>query len=112
MSVPHGWDAVTVSRAPLVEVRGSMVPDWDHPTTYALTGCNVQPSSTSRDFEGRALQTDESMTLFAPAGCGIEAGDRIGFDGRTYEVDGEPQARRSPTGRIDHVVCSLVEWRG
>ncbi len=112
MAVPHGWDTVTVTRAPVVSDRGTGVRDWANATVTTVAGCNVQPSSTSREFGDRVLQTQDAWTLFAPASCGIEAGDRIGFDGRQFEVDGQPQPHRSPTGRIDHVTCQLVEWRG
>ena len=112
MSVPHGWDTVTVSRPEMTGVRGTVVPDWSKATTWTVAGCNVQPSSTSRDFEGRALQTEDAWTMYAPSSCGIQAGDRISFCGRTFAIDGQPQEHRPPTGRIDHVTCNLKEWRG
>lgn len=112
MSVPHGWDAVTVLRAPFVTERGTTVRDWEAAETWEIAGCNVQPSSTSRDFEGRALQVEDSWTLYAPEGADIAAGDRIGYDGSLFEVDGEPMARRSPTGRISHVQVQLKRWEG
>lgn len=112
MSVPHGWDTVTVHRPAMVERRGSIVPDWDRESTHEVAGCNMQPASTSRDFEGRAVQADDAWTLYAPPSADIRACDRIGYDGRTFEVDGEPQPRRSPTGRISHLQVALARWRG
>lgn len=105
-------DAVTVKRARLVERRGTIVPDWSDPQEFELRGCSVQPGSTSRDFDGRAVQVTEDWTLFAPPGSDIEAGDRIVWRGRTFETDGAPMPWESPTGRVSHVWARLAEWRG
>lgn len=110
--VPHGHDTVTVLRAPVASVRGSDVRDWDNAEPHDIDGCNIQPSSTSREFGDRAESVDDRWRLFAPWGADIEPGDRIGYDGHLFEIDGSPMPRKSPTGRVSHVECALVEWRG
>ena len=109
---PHGRDTVTVSRAPFVQVRGSEARDWDNAEPHDIEGCNIQPSSTSREFGDRIESVEDRWRLFAPFDADIQAGDRIEHDGRTFEIDGSPMPRKSPTGRISHVECALVEWRG
>ncbi|MBR2838987.1 MAG: hypothetical protein IKE55_09405 [Kiritimatiellae bacterium] len=105
-------ETVTVTRAPLATVRGSQVRDWANAESHAVAGCTVQPSTTSRDFEGRAGQASDEWRLYAPPGADVQAGDRIGCGGRDYEVDGVPYVWKSPTGRVTHMQARLVEWRG
>ena len=42
----------------------------------------------------------------------IKAGDRIVWNGETYEIDGEVFHTKSPTGRISTTRCTLVRWNG
>ena len=105
-------DSVTVKRATLINQRGTKVPYWDNPQTFVVNGCSVQPSTSARDFDGRTVQVTEDWTLFAPPGSDIKAGDRIAWEGLTFEIDGAPMPWKSPTGRISHVWARLKEWRG
>lgn len=102
---------VTVRRAPFKEQRGTTVRDWAAATEHEVAGCEVQPSSTSRDFE-RAEQLADSWRLYAPPGSDIEAGDRIVFEGTVFDIDGVPYTWKSPTGRVSNMQCRLVEWSG
>jgi hypothetical protein len=84
---------ITVLTAPLVEgYGGQMTRDWDH-ATARTTVAHAQPYA----FRGSATElTDRRETLVIPyaldlpAGDPIEATDRVEFDGRTWEVEGEP----------------------
>lgn len=105
-------DTVTVKRATLVDKRGTKVLDWSEPTSITVGGCSVQPNTTSRDFDGRTVQVTEDWTLYAPYGSDIKAGDRIEWEGVTFEINGAPMPWKSPTGRVSHVWARLVEWRG
>ena len=42
----------------------------------------------------------------------IQAGDRIIWNGDTYEIDGEVFHTKSPTGRVSSTRCTLVKWSG
>lgn len=105
-------DSVTVKRAALADSRGTKVLDWVHATSSTLNGCSVQPNTTSRDFDGRTVQVTEDWTLYAPPGSDVKAGDRIEWNGLTFEIDGAPMAWKSPTGRVSHIWARLKEWRG
>ena len=105
-------DTVTRKRAQLVDSRGSKVLDWSNPTSATISGCSVQPSTTTRDFDGRAIQVTEEWTLYAPPGSDIQAGDRIEWSSMTFEIDGAPMLWTSPTGRVSHIWARLKEWSG
>jgi len=105
-------DTITVLRAATVSSRGSTVLDWSNPTSTTVTGCSVQPSASTRDFDGRVVQVSEDWTLYAPVGSAIDAGDRVVWNGATFEVDGAPMPWTSPTGRVSHMWARLREWRG
>ena len=105
-------DTITVKRAALVDSRGTKVRDWAHATSTTLNGCSVQPSTTSRDFDGRTTQVSEEWMLYAPPGSDLQAGDRIEWNGLTFEINGAAMPWTSPTGRVSHIWARLSEWRG
>lgn len=104
-------DTVTVMRAPLVESRGSSVRDWSNAKGHEIGGCSVQVSSATGDIQGRE-HASVSCLLLAPPGSDIAIGDRIIFDGKTWNVVGEPYAQRSATGRISHLVATMERRDG
>lgn len=103
--------AITVVRPAMRESRGTLVPDWSHPTRHVVRGCSVQTATTSMDLDGRT-QTELSGTVYAPTGSDIKAGDRIGCRLGNFVVDGEPFEWVSPTGRTSHLQARIVAWRG
>ena len=105
-------DTITVKRAALVDSRGTKVRDWANAASFAVNGCSVQPSTSSRDFDGRTTQVTEEWTLYAPPGSDLQAGDRIEWNGLTFEINGAPMPWTSPTGRVSHVWARLNEWSG
>lgn len=105
-------DSVTVKRAQLVDKRGTRVADWDGAVEFTLGGCSVQPTDSTRDFDGRELSVSQSWSLYAPPGSDLKAGDRIEWRGMSFEIDGAPMPWESPTGRASHVWARLSEWSG
>ena len=93
------------------DVRGTRVPDWENASKETINGCNVQPSGTTLDQQGRFAIMD-GLTLYAPAGSDIQAGDRIEYGGERYTIDGDPREWASPTGRVSTVQCPLKRWEG
>lgn len=105
-------DTVTVLRAPLRESRGAMVPDWENAERIPLSRVQVTPASTVQDRDGRVVNVSDRFTLRAGYEADIEAGDRVEWDGRTFEVDGDVFHTQSPTGRASSTRCTLAFWEG
>lgn len=93
--------------------RGSVIPDWseDKITKLTITGCSVQPATTSLSLDGRVLGINEQWTAYIPEGSDVIAGDRIVFDGNTYEINGEPKKWTGAFTR-SHIQLNLTRWEG
>ena len=105
-------DSVTRQRATSTTKNGCEVLDWSNPATATITGVQVTAQATSRDFEGRVEQVSDRRTLRAPFNADIQAGDRVVWNGNTYEVEGEVFHTKSPTGRVSSTRCTLVRLCG
>ena len=105
-------DTVTVLRAPIIEKNGMEKRDWTNADDFEVTGVMVTSQNTSRDFEDRTLQVSDRRTLRANYDADIKAGDRIVWNGSTYEVEGDVFHTKSPTGRVSSTRCTLVRWAG
>ncbi|MGW5737015.1 MULTISPECIES: phage head completion protein [Streptomyces] len=81
------------------------------PTPVDVSGCNVQPMSSTEVIEGKA-QVVTRWRLAGPKDLGLKASDRVQFDGRTFEVDGDPGVHRSFGGVLDHTEAILMEVTG
>lgn len=104
--------SVTRIRPGTKTVRGSSVPDWDNSSTTIITGCSIQPASTSVSQDGRVLGLLDGLTAFLPAGSDVMAGDRILYNGQTYKINGEPRIWLSATGSLDNIQLNLERWSG
>lgn len=91
--------------------RGSEVPDWTDTTTTTVTGCSIQPASTSLSQDGRILGIADGWTAYVPEGTDVKAGDRIDVDGESYAINGEPRKWTGPS-RTSHIQLNLVRWEG
>lgn len=105
-------DSVTVLRAPLRKKNGMEYYDWTNPDTFTVTNVQVVAQSTSRDMDGRVLNVTDRRTLRAKYDADIRPGDRIEWNGDTYEIDGEVFHTTSPTGRVSSTRCTLARWEG
>ena len=92
--------------------RGSDIPDWDNATTTQVSGCSVQPASTSLTQDGRVQGILDGATAYLPPGTDVREGDRVIFEGLTYTVDGTPRAWKSATGRASNIQVNLRRWSG
>lgn len=93
------------------ESRGSTIPDWSAATTKDISGCSMQPSSTSLSTDGRVMAISDEYTLFAPVDADIEDGDRIEYGGNSYEIQGA--VRKQPAAlRLEHIEIRLRRYEG
>jgi len=103
---------ITIIKPGTKDERGSIVPDWEHPTKETtVTGCSVQPASTSLSLDGRVLGMSDGWTAYLPEGTDVRAGDHIVFEGNTYEIQGEPRVWVAPFTR-SHIQLNLIRWEG
>ena len=91
--------------------RGSTVPDWSDTMKTTVTGCSIQPASTSLSQDGRVLGINDGWTAYVPEGTDVKAGDRIEFDGQTFEINGAPRKWTGPS-RTSHIQLNLVRREG
>lgn len=92
--------------------RGSTIPDWDNVSELVINNCSVQPASTGLSQDGRVLGISEGYTVYLQPGTDVRAGDRIGFEGRIYTINGEPKVWQSATGRVSHIQLNIERWSG
>lgn len=106
------WNqTVTVLRAQTVNKNGMEVFDWEHASSHTITRCQITAQATSRDYD-RTLQVPDHRTLRAPYEADITAGDRIIWNGETYEIEGEVFHTASPAGGASSTRCTLARWDG
>ena len=73
-------------------------------------------TSLSDRFSNMELKTiqkaaDSAPTAYIPEGSDVIAGDRILFDGDTYEINGEPKKWTGAFTR-SHIQLNLTRWEG
>lgn len=75
--------------------------DWTAPTGVQVVGVGIAPRSSTEPNQDARTAVIVGLTVYLPAGTVVSASDRVRIDtgyyaGRTFMVDGEPGAWRSP----------------
>lgn len=104
-------DTVKRIRPATKDSRGSTIFDWVNATEKDISGCSMQPASTSLSTDGRVLGIQDEWTLFAPPDADIQDGDRISFDGETYIVQGAVRVQPAAV-RLEHLHITLRRYSG
>lgn len=91
--------------------RGSTVPDWENADRLYISGCSVQPGATNLSQDGRVLGIADTWTAYLPEGSDVKAGDRIEFNGETFEIYGEPR-KWFAAFNLSHIQLDLRRWEG
>ena len=104
-------DTVTRIRPTTKDSRGSLVPDWDNADCLDIFDCSMQPATTTLSTDGRVLGVSDRYTLFAPPDADIEEGDRIEFNGKTYEIEGDVRVQPA-AARLEHIQVTLRRYHG
>lgn len=112
MVATFAQDIITVIRPGEREIRGTVLPDWDHATEHQVSGCSFQPAGTSLSMDGRVLGVTDGATCYCPYDADIQKGDRIRFEGLTYTINGAPRKWKSPSGLRSNILLNLEEWSG
>lgn len=103
--------SVTVARAPYVDSRGTRVRDWSQAVEHTVGGCVLQPVQGATAWTDPTQAVTVRAVLYMPPDADVRPDDRITADGHVYAISGAPMAWQSPTGAIDHIEASLVDWR-
>ena len=106
------WNqSITRLRPGETTARGSTIYDWSNPASLEISGCSVQPASTSLSHDGRVQGITDGLTVYAPVDSDVKPGDRIVFGGNTYTINGDPLIWPG-AGKLAHIQLNLVRWRG
>ena len=103
--------SVTRLRATARTVRGSEIFDWSNPDTLTISRCSVQPGTTELSQDGRVLGILDGMICYMPIGSDVQEGDRIRYEGKVYEINGEPKVWHG-VGNSSHIQLILRRWAG
>ena len=112
MGISFWRQSITRIRPGTKTERGSEIPDWDDLDTLVINGCSVQPASTALTQDGRVEGITDGLTVYAPAGADVRAGDRVEYAGNVYTINGDVLSWPSASGTLDHLHLNLVRWRG
>lgn len=112
MVASFATQTITRVRPGTKTLRGSEMPDWSNTTSISISGCSVQPATTTLSQDGRVLGISDGWTAFLPFGADVKAGDKIVFNGNEYAINGEPREWISPTGNRSNVQLNLMRWSG
>lgn len=114
MAWPFSWAKQTITRIRpgTKSVRGSDIRDWDNASELEISGCSMQPAGNALSQDGRVLGVFDGYTCYCPVNADIQAGDRIRFEGQTFEINGEPNKWTSATGNLNNMLLNLVRWSG
>lgn len=103
---------ITRLRPGTKESRGSIIFDWSTYTSLDINPVSAQPAGGSIDKDGRVLGMTDTYNVYTNLDADIHAGDRIIFEGNTYDVDNEPSIWNSPTGRVSSKQFSMTLHKG
>jgi hypothetical protein len=117
-ALPLGNDTIVRLRATLQRdpTDNTLYRDWDAPATLTIARCNLQTTALSdklRRTDNAEREFSETFArVYAPPDADVVGTDRIEFEGRVWEVMGEPMVWRTFTGRPHHLAFLIRLWVG
>jgi hypothetical protein len=103
-----GSDTVTVLRGRTRDNFGNLQ---GSDTGTDVTGCSVQPASSSEQT-GTGELVIRNVTVFMPAGTDVRVTDRVQWRDHVYAVDGEPAHWHDQSATGSHVQVQLLLKEG
>lgn len=105
-------ETITRLRYPTVNDHGAERPDYRAAADALDIGrCWLEPVQSQESNDGR-LAVSSGWTVAAPPGADVVTTDHVRYEGVEYEVVGDPQRVKSPTGALDGVRIVLQRWEG
>lgn len=105
-------DSVKIIRGKVKEERGTTVTDFADAETHEIIRCSFQPVSSATTWTDTRQAVTVRAVLYLPPSADIQTGDIVEFEGVKYAIDGAPHKWRSPSGCVDNIQCSLIDWQG
>ncbi|WP_242882589.1 hypothetical protein [Actinomadura litoris] len=103
-----GRDTITVLTSPGTDPHGDPTgPEQRTP----VAGCQVQPAGSTETLDGRDTVTTRAR-VFAPASAQVTATSRVEWDGRSWDVDGEPGRWPDTAGNPHHLEFTMIRTTG
>lgn len=103
-------DTIERIRPRYIDDLGNERPVYDN-TPVTITQCRVTPVSAT-ELNDRRAGAEVTHLLSAPIDADIRMGDRVQFDGRSFDVRLPPERHRGPRGRVAHLNADLRESIG
>ena len=111
---------MTIGAETITIIRASVANDWrgdpvGTPTETDVTGCSVQPGTTTSRTDERTDQRSavmDAVTVYAPFGTDVRVTDRARWRGVVYEVDGQPAFWRDLDGFGHYAEFRLINVEG
>jgi hypothetical protein len=103
---------ITRLRPSTKESRGTIIPDWSNPTSKDITPVSVQPAQSTISLDGRVLGLSDAYTVYCNVDDDVLVGDRIIYDGKTFQVNEEPRVWHSPTGKVTNKQFTMIRYKG
>lgn len=105
-------ETITRLRYPTRSDHGVQVPDYRAvPDELPISRCWLEPALSQEANDGR-LAVSTGWTIAAPKDADVQSTDHVRYEGVEYEVVGEPQRVKSPTGALDAVRIIVQRWEG
>lgn len=105
-------DEAVIVRPSTRTERGATVKDWKFATQHTVKNVQIVPVSTSQDRDGRVVNVNDRFKFRAKYEADVKPGDRVIWNGETFEIDGDVFHVKSPTGRVSSTRCTLARWKG
>ncbi|QLE71107.1 hypothetical protein FGW37_05365 [Streptomyces rectiverticillatus] len=83
-------DPVAIFRADLVESAYTKRRQWEKPALVWAGLASVQPDRAFEDRSPARETAQERLIIYLPMSADVDSVDRITYDGKDYEVDGDP----------------------
>lgn len=102
-------DVIVVRPTIVVDRYGNETKDWANPTRTTVKGW-IARRSEREVLERREAQVADWI-VYLPVGTALDGGDRVEWNGNTFEVSGPPNEAWTPRGP-HHIEADLLSVQG
>lgn len=111
MLVSWANETVEVLRPQEVVEWGQTVVDWENLVPHEVYGCAYYYLDPAETVQGVDVVAG-TLALIMPFDADILGTDRVRFQGKIWEVIGQPSRQPSPLATLSHTAVTLKHWEG